>query len=101
MLALKLSEQGFRSLDMIDVANKVNKAVESLEIAWSQSDAHEILNMSFYAIDVDATLNTKEENMSEQQLQQLSIDMRPVKALAERLRKQAEGQTKTITKGNR
>ena len=40
MLALKTSELQFRALDMIDDADKVNKAIESLEIAWSQNDLH-------------------------------------------------------------
>jgi len=90
MLALKMAEQQFRALDMINDADKVNKAVESLEIAWLEGDLHEILYASLYNIDIDATLNNIAEKMSEEERQQLSVDNRPVKALAERLLKQTQ-----------
>lgn len=90
MLALKMAEQQFRALDMINDADKVNKAVESLEIAWLEGDLHEILYASFYNIDIDAALNNIAEKMSEEEQQQLSVDTRPVKALAERLLKQTQ-----------
>ena len=80
MLALKMAEQQFRALDMINDADKVNKAIESLETAWSESDLHEILYASFYNIDLEAVLNNIVEKMSEEE-QQLSVDNRPVKAL--------------------
>lgn len=93
MLALKMAEQQFRALDMINDADKVNKAVESLEIAWLEGDLHEILYASFYNIDLEAALNNIAEKMSEEEQQQLSIDNRPVKALAERLLKQTQSNT--------
>jgi hypothetical protein len=90
MLALKMAEQQFRALDMIKDADKVNKAVESLEIAWLEGNLHEILYASFYNLDIDAILNNITEKMSEEEKQQLSVDTRPVKALAERLLKQTQ-----------
>lgn len=93
MLALKMAEQQFRALDMINDADKVNKAVESLEIAWLEGDLHEILYASFYNIDLEAALNNIAEKMSEEERQQLSVDNRPVKALAERLLKQTQSNT--------
>ena len=94
MIALKMAEQGFRALDMINEADKVNKAVESLETAWLEGDLHEILYASFYNIELEAIQNDIVENMSEEEQQKLSIDMRPVKALSKRLLKEAEEQTK-------
>jgi len=94
MLALKMAEQQFRALDMINDTDKVNKAVESLETAWLESDLHEILYANFYNIELETVLNEIYENMSEEEQQQISVDTVPVKALAERLLKQAEGQTK-------
>ena len=94
MIALKMAEQQFRALDMINDADKVNKAVESLEAAWLESDLHEILYANFYNIELETVLNEIYENMSEEEQQQPSVDTRPVKVLAERLLKQAEGQTK-------
>ncbi len=88
MLALKMAEQQFRALDKINDADKANKAVDSLEIAWLEGDLHEILYASFYNIDIEAALNNIAEKMSEEEQQQLSVDNRPVKALAERLLKQ-------------
>lgn len=93
MLALKMAEQQFRALGMINDADKVNKAVESLEIAWLEGDLHEILYASFYNIDLEAALNNIAEKMSEEERQQLSVDNRPVKALAERLLKQTQSNT--------
>ena len=90
MLALKMAEQQFRALDMINDADKVNKAVESLEIAWLEGDLHEILYASFYNIDLEVALNNIGEKMSDEEQQQLSVDTRPVKALAERLLKQTQ-----------
>ncbi len=90
MLALKTSELQFRALDMIDDADKVNKAIESFEIAWSQGDLHEIIKMSFYAEDLDTFLNDITEKMSEEQQQQLTVDTVPLKELAKRLLEQAE-----------
>ncbi len=93
MLALKMAEQQFRALDMINDADKVNKAVESLEIAWLEGDLHEILYASFYNIDLEASLNNIAEKMSEEEQRQLSVDTRPVKTLAERLLKQNQSNT--------
>ena len=90
MLALKMAEQQFKALGMIKDADKVNKAVKSLEIAWLEGDLHEILYASFYNIELEAVLNNIVEKMSEEELQQLSIDNRPVKALAEKLLKQSQ-----------
>jgi len=98
MLALKMAEQQFRALDMINDADKVNKAVESLETAWLESNLHEILYASFYNIELESVLNDIAENMSEEERQQLSVDNRPVKALAESLLKQDKEQAKTISK---
>ncbi len=88
MLALKMAEQQFRALDMINDADKVNKSVESLEIAWLEGDLHEILYASFYNIYLEAALNNIAEKMSKEEQRQLSVDTRPVKTLAERLLKQ-------------
>ena len=90
MLALKTSELQFRALDTIDDADKVNKAIESLEIAWSQGDLHEILKMSFYAEDLDTVLNNITEKMSEEEKQQITVDTVPLKELAKRLFEQSE-----------
>ena len=90
MLALKMAEQQFRALDMINDADKVNKAVESLETAWLESDLHEILYASFYNIELDTFLNDIFENMSEERQLQITIDLVPVEELAKRLLEQAE-----------
>ena len=90
MLALKMAEQQFRALGMVKDADKINRAVESLETAWLESDLHEILYASFYNIELETVLNDIVENMSDEEQQHLSIDNRPVKALAERLLKQTQ-----------
>ena len=90
MLALKMSEQQFRALDMINDANEVNKVVASLEAAWSQGDWHDMLYAKLYALKIDTVLNNIVENMSEEQKQQITIDTIPLKELAQRLLEQSE-----------
>lgn len=90
MLALKMAEQQFRALDMINDADKVNKALESLETSWLESDLHEILYASFYNLDLETVLNDIVEKMSEEEQQKLTVDTVPVKELAKRLLDQAE-----------
>ena len=52
MLALKMSEQQFRALDMIDNADEVSKVIELLETSWLEGDLHGILYANFYNIDI-------------------------------------------------
>ncbi len=98
MLALKMAELQFKALGMINDADKVKKAVESLETAWLESDTHEILYANFYNIELETVFDGIIQNMSEEEQQQLSYDTRPLKALAERLLKQDKEQAKLITK---
>ncbi len=90
MVHLKLSEQMFRALEMLEEADQVSKAVDSLEVAWAESDLHTILKLSFYNEDVDADLTAIEESMSEEKQQEIIIDTVPVKALAAKLLEQSE-----------
>ena len=89
MVALKMAEQMFRAVAMVDDADKVNKAVKSLETGWTEGDLHEILCARFYNIELETVQGDILENMSEGE-QKISVDTRPVKALAEKLRKQAQ-----------
>jgi ankyrin repeat protein len=88
MVVLKLSEQQFRALQMLDEADRVSKAVDSLELAWSESDLHSILKLGFYNQDIDAQLNSITDNLSEQERQKLNVNTIPVKALAQKLLEQ-------------
>lgn len=90
MLALKTAEQLFRALNMINDADKVNKTVESFETAWLESDLHEILYADFYNKELETVLNNITENMSEEERQKLTVDIAPVKALAQKLREQGD-----------
>jgi ankyrin repeat protein len=90
MLSLKWAEQMFRALEMSDEADRVSKAVESLELAWSESDLHSILSLRFYNEDIDAQLNAIAEKLSEEERKKLTVDSIPVKALAQKLLEQAD-----------
>jgi hypothetical protein len=80
----------FRALEMLDEADRASKAVDSLELAWSENDLHSILKLGFYNQDIDTVLKDKEKNMSEEDRQKLSVNTIPVKVLAQKLREQGE-----------
>lgn len=90
MVTLKTSEQMYRALNMLDVADDVSKAVDSLELAWSESDLHSILKLRFYNQNIDAQLKSITDNLSEEEQQKLTVNTIPVKALAQKLLEQGD-----------
>jgi ankyrin repeat protein len=98
LVTLKMAEQMSKALKMLDEADQISKAVDSLELAWSESDLHSILRLRFYSQDIDKQLDSVADNLSEEERGELTVDVVPVKALAQKLLKQ--GDPNNYPKGN-
>ncbi len=90
LVSLKMAEQMSKALKMLDEADQISKAVDSLELAWSESDLHSILRLRFYNQDIDKQLDSVADNLSEEERGKLTVDVVPVKALAQKLLKQGD-----------